>query len=151
MTESNVMTKEQLMVKFYQKFPEWMSSVVETKKLGPRAIAIKMDNDVSLVWLWNSDDDWQFGTKLWRMMPKKMIDARARRAENNAADNETKSDKEFMNPPEDKNTDTTSNLASNPEVSSKRDKYKSSLPKESLTYPAVSKSQASKLKEKVGK
>lgn len=69
-TTSKELTVQELAVKFYQLFPEWMDIVQDVERIGPCSISIKLRGGISLVWLWVNEDDWQLGTRLWRRPPK---------------------------------------------------------------------------------
>lgn len=71
-TNNKELTVQELAVKFYQYFPEWMDMVRDVERIGPCAISIKLNSGTSLVWLWVNEDDWQLGTRLWRRPPKKV-------------------------------------------------------------------------------
>lgn len=67
------MTKTDIFNIFKVMFPEWAKYVTGYKKIGGRVIAIKYDMGEgkrgSLVFLYIDQNNWQFGTKLWRKRP----------------------------------------------------------------------------------
>lgn len=71
------MKKQELFDIFRMLFPNWVDNgqVKKYKKIGPNALVITFETglkeDVTRVFLYNSGDDWQFGTKLWRNKPKR--------------------------------------------------------------------------------
>lgn len=74
------MNKEQLFEKFKVLFPNWAGRAIFYKKIGSKTLKIIFASDIgvvneikntSRVFLYNNEDDWQFGTKLWRKRPDK--------------------------------------------------------------------------------
>lgn len=74
------MSKEELFEKFKEMFPTWARTAGSYKKIGSRTLAINFAKEVvngeviyeSRVFLYINDDNWQFGTKLWRKRPEKV-------------------------------------------------------------------------------
>lgn len=79
------MNKEELFKAFQELFPEWAANAHSYKKIGSRVLAItfkitheyenidrSLDEDVSRVFLYNNQNNWQFGTKLWRKRPERL-------------------------------------------------------------------------------
>lgn len=72
------MRKEELFAKFQLMFPDWAKCVVSYKKIGPKVLAmdfvfeknLEEPKKCSRVFLYISEDNWQFGTKLWRKRPE---------------------------------------------------------------------------------
>lgn len=54
---------------FIYMFPNWKNDVVAYKKVGSSAICIIFRGGKSRIFLYRSEDDWTFGTKLWRKRP----------------------------------------------------------------------------------
>lgn len=63
------MNKEQIFEAFKKMFPQWAANVVSFKKIGSRCLAIFFNDNTSLVFLYIDENNWQFGTKLWRKRP----------------------------------------------------------------------------------
>lgn len=64
---------KQLFEAFKELFPTWADKVSYYKKIGSRALMIIFKGDKkSKVFLYYGPDNWQFGTKLWRKVPKKV-------------------------------------------------------------------------------
>lgn len=78
------MSKEELMAAFERLFPNWIKDVVSYKKIGSKCLSIcfkRVDvqrpsyTKVSMytrVFLYKNDNDWHFGTKLYRKRPDKI-------------------------------------------------------------------------------
>lgn len=76
------MTKEELFDNFKILFPNWKDRVVSYKKIGSKSLAIKIAKYItksgavsedcdSRVFLYENQNNWQFGTKLWRKRPER--------------------------------------------------------------------------------
>lgn len=68
------MKKEEIYNAFVRLFPKWEESVISYKKIGSRAIALFFtssffEKDKKLIFFYNNDEDWTFGTKVWRNRP----------------------------------------------------------------------------------
>lgn len=66
------MGKEELFEVFKDMFPIWAGEVTSYKKIGSRTLAIKFEDGTSRVFLYVNDNNWQFGTKLWRKRPERL-------------------------------------------------------------------------------
>ena len=71
------MTKNELFGVFKLMFPEWAKMATSYKKIGGRTLAINFETNqgmvnFSRVFLYIDNDNWQFGTKLWRKRPDKL-------------------------------------------------------------------------------
>lgn len=77
------MNKEELFNAFKVLFPNWVEYVNSYKKIGSKTLAIEFRfpcytpeshcfKKVSRVFLYVNEDNWQFGTKLWRKRPDNM-------------------------------------------------------------------------------
>lgn len=66
------MKKETIYNAFVRLFPTWSKMVTGYKKIGSRMILIDclLYNDKSIVFLYNNDNDWTLGTKIWRRRPE---------------------------------------------------------------------------------
>lgn len=74
------MNKEELFNAFKVLFPNWAEHVEAYRKIGSRTLAIKFrfveslhdENGIetSRVFLYVDENNWQFGTKLWRKRPE---------------------------------------------------------------------------------
>ncbi len=70
-------SRNELLDQFKKMFPNYADDVISCKRLGSRAIAIKFKNDQnngndsvkSRVFLYINENNWSFGTKLWRKRP----------------------------------------------------------------------------------
>lgn len=68
-----VMTGEDLYNAFKEMFPGYAEKTIAYKKIGSRTLSILTEiSDKTFVFLYISDDNWQFGTKLWRKRPDKV-------------------------------------------------------------------------------
>lgn len=76
------MSKEQLFNVFADLFPDWARTAVSYKKVGSKTLAIKFvqfgdtvadKKEISRVFMYYSPNNWQFGTKIWRKRPDKII------------------------------------------------------------------------------
>ena len=72
------MNKEELFKAFQELFPDWAAHVHSYKKIGSKVLAIEFGfkdksetERISRVFLYDSQNNWQFGTKLWRKRPEK--------------------------------------------------------------------------------
>lgn len=63
------MTKEQLFDAFKILFPNFVEGVKSYRKIGSKTIAIEFKEGKSRVFLFVDNDNWHFGTKLWRKRP----------------------------------------------------------------------------------
>lgn len=73
--ETFKMNKEQLFDMFRAFFPEWAKYVIKYKKIASRTLAIWFKYkgvECSRVFLYIDQDNWQFGTKLWRKRPERL-------------------------------------------------------------------------------
>lgn len=74
------MTKEELFEVFSRMFPEFAKKATSYKKIGSRVLAIKFVEEIvdrkiietSRVFLYIDENNWQFGTKLWRKRPERL-------------------------------------------------------------------------------
>lgn len=76
------MNKEELFKAFQELFPEWAKLATSYKKIGSKTLAITFDTwthpgleekkEVSRVFLYVDQNNWHFGTKLWRKRPEKI-------------------------------------------------------------------------------
>lgn len=64
------MTVQNIYKAFSNMFPDLAQAASSHKKVGSKTISIKMKNGKSLVFLFNNEDDWTLGTKLWRKKPE---------------------------------------------------------------------------------
>lgn len=64
------MTRTDIFDAFMKLFPTWAPHVESYKKIGSKTISLQFKNGKSRVFLYNDDDNWNFGTKLWRKKPK---------------------------------------------------------------------------------
>ncbi len=66
------MTKHELYYNFCRLFPAWSSFVQDYKKIGSRTIVMNFRYDkTSKVFMYYDDNNWQFGTKIWRKRPER--------------------------------------------------------------------------------
>lgn len=60
---------------FKNLFPDYEDKVESYSKIGSKTIKIKMktqdESDKFLIFLYNDPFDWTFGTKVWRVRPRK--------------------------------------------------------------------------------
>lgn len=64
------MKKEEIYNAFVRLFPKWEESVISYKKIGSRAICLFFEEkNKKLIFFYNNDEDWTFGTKVWRNRP----------------------------------------------------------------------------------
>ena len=66
------MSERELIEKFMMMFPDWNRKAISYKQIGPRALVINYKDKKSKVFLYYNDNNWQFGTKLWRRRPTKV-------------------------------------------------------------------------------
>lgn len=66
------MGKEQLFRKFWIMFPDWAAKATSYKKIGSKCLAITFKSGISRVFLYVDENNWQFGTKLWRKRPDRI-------------------------------------------------------------------------------
>lgn len=67
------MSGEGLYKAFKEMFPDYAEKTIAYKKIGSRTLSILTEiSDKTFVFLYISDDNWQFGTKLWRKRPDKV-------------------------------------------------------------------------------
>lgn len=64
------MTVQNIFKAFSNMFPDLAQASASYKKVGSKTISVKMKNGKSLVFLFNNEDDWTLGTKLWRRKPE---------------------------------------------------------------------------------
>lgn len=76
------MNKEKLFKAFQELFPDWAKKATSYKKIGSKTLAIRFATEVTLgedsgevkeesrVFLYIDQNNWQFGTKLWRKRPE---------------------------------------------------------------------------------
>lgn len=66
-------SKEELFAEFTKMFPLWAEKATDYKKIGSRALCIFFKTgtvgEVSRVFLYYDENNWQFGTKMWRKVP----------------------------------------------------------------------------------
>lgn len=66
------MNKNDIFEHFIKLFPNYVPNVLEYKKIGSRCISITFSPDSiskNLLFLYNNDEDWTLGTKIWREKP----------------------------------------------------------------------------------
>lgn len=73
------MTKPELYDKFTELFPEWTGRVIGFKRIQPRVLKLQIradfedpTQDVMRYFMYINEDDWSFGTKIYRNAPKYM-------------------------------------------------------------------------------
>lgn len=66
------MRKFELIDNFCRLFPNFANEATGFKKIGSNVIVVKFENAKSLVFLYVSDENWSFGTKLWRKRPARL-------------------------------------------------------------------------------
>lgn len=67
------MTGEDLYNAFKEMFPDYADKTIAYKKIGSRTLSILTEvSEKTFVFLYISDDNWHFGTKLWRKRPDKV-------------------------------------------------------------------------------
>lgn len=76
------MSKEELFNTFAKMFPDWARCTICYRKIGSKALLITFKNfgeslsdpeeHSTRVFLWIDENNWQFGTKLWRKRPEKV-------------------------------------------------------------------------------
>lgn len=50
-------------------FPDFAKCAKGSKLIGSKAISIEMENGKSLIFMYYGQDNWSFGTKVWRRKP----------------------------------------------------------------------------------
>lgn len=64
------MKQQEIYEKFKQFFPNFEKLVTKVEKTGSRVIRLTLENsEVPLLFLYYSDNNWSFGTNLWRKRP----------------------------------------------------------------------------------
>lgn len=64
------MKVDEILGGFQTLFPEWMDSVVGYQRFGSRSIVLYFEGDRSLIFYYNNMEDWTFGTRAFRKIPK---------------------------------------------------------------------------------
>lgn len=66
------MTRDNIWDGFCKLFPDWAKHVESYRKIGSKTIELTMDTEKKkLIFLYNDPWDWTFGSKVWRVRPRK--------------------------------------------------------------------------------
>lgn len=63
------MRNDELFEIFKTMFPEYAKCAKNSRLIGSKAISIEMGNGKSLIFMYYNQDNWTFGTKVWRRKP----------------------------------------------------------------------------------
>lgn len=62
---------DELVAKFKEKFPDWVPNIREFKPFQRDVIILITESGRSLIFMYKNQNDWTFGTKLYRTKPMK--------------------------------------------------------------------------------
>lgn len=80
---ANTKRFKELIDVFEDMFPDWAGHVVEYKPFQRDVIILILEGGRSLVFFHKGDDNWSFGTKLYRPKPRKTIEKIEKEENNN--------------------------------------------------------------------
>ena len=59
--------------KFCTMFPFYAEAADGYKKIGSKTIKLEYTDNTSLIFMYKGDNDWTFGTRVWRRKPVKKV------------------------------------------------------------------------------
>lgn len=75
------MTTDELYNRFVSLFPVYKAGIIYCEKIGARAIKITLIGGRIRYFIWYNDENWTFGTKLYRKRPEKQKKVEAKKKE----------------------------------------------------------------------